>query len=119
MVTVGVISALLTYIRTERMAAPAEIASKGLAAVQRGNIVFFGLFMAHLVGPIAYFVYRGMLACSADNAQTSYLFLTVGIGVVFTILAALVFKMRGFIAFIALHVLYIVSFGWIMPRLWI
>jgi hypothetical protein len=54
-----------------------------------------------------------------DSAQTNYLLLAVGIGVVLTILSALVFKMRGFVEFTALHVLYIAGFGWMMPRLWV
>ncbi len=117
MVAVGFISALLTYVRSEKMALPSEIASKGLAAIQRGNVIFFGVFMPLLVGIIAFYVYRGMLARSPDSAQTTYLFLAIGIGIVFTILAAVVFKMRGFAEFTALHVFYIAGFGWIMPRL--
>jgi hypothetical protein len=118
MLAVGLISAVLTYTRTEKMASPADIASKGLAAIQKGNVIFFGLFMPILVGPISYYVYRSLLARSPDSAQTTYLFLAVGIGIVFTILAAVVFKLRGFVEFTALHVLYIAGFGWIMPRLW-
>ena len=118
MIALGLISALLTYIRTEKMALPADIATKGLAAVQRGNVIFFGLFVSILVGPIAYFVYRSLLARSPDSAQITYLFLAAGIGIVFTILAAAVFKMRGFVEFTALHVFYVVGFGWIMPKLW-
>lgn len=118
MVVIGLLSALLTYIRTEKMSSPTDIASKGLAAIQRGNLIFFGLFVPILVGPIAYYVYRSLLARSPDSAQTTYVLLAVGIGIVFTVLAAIVFKMRGFIEFTALHVLYIAGFGWIMPRLW-
>jgi hypothetical protein len=118
MVVVGLISAVLTYIRTEKMASPADIASKGLAAIQKGNVIFFGLFVPILVGPIAYYVYRSLLARSPDSAQTTYLFLAVGIGIVFTILAALVFKMKGFVEFTALHVFYVAGFGWVMPKLW-
>ena len=119
MVAVGFTSALLTYARAEKMSPLADIASKGLAVVQRGNLIFFGLFVPILVGPIAYYVYRNLLARSPDSAQATYLLLAVGIGVLFTVLAALVFKMRGFVEFTALHVLYIAGFGWIMPRLWI
>jgi hypothetical protein len=36
---------------------------------------------------------------------------------VFTVLAAIVFRMRGFAEFTALHVVYTVGFGWVMPRL--
>lgn len=117
MLAVGLISALLTYWRAEKMSPLADIASKGVAAVQKGNIIFFGVFMPLVVAPIAFFVYRGMLARSADTAQTTFLFLAVGIAVVFTILAALVFKMRGFVEFTALHVFYVAGFGWVMPKL--
>jgi hypothetical protein len=117
MIVVGLISALLTYLRTEKMAPPADLVSKGLAAVQRGNVIFFGLFMPLLVGPIAFFVYRNMLARSSGSAETTYLFLALGIALVFTVLAGLVFKMRGFVEFTALHVLYVAGFGWIMPKL--
>lgn len=118
MLAVGFISAVLTYVRTEKMALPADIASKGLAAVQKGNVIFFGLLMPVLVGPIAFYVYRNMLARSPDSVQTTYLFLAIVIAIVFTILAAVVFKMRGFVEFAALHVLYVAGFGWMMPRLW-
>jgi hypothetical protein len=118
MVVVGLISALLTYLRAEKMSPQADLLQKGLAAVQRGNLIFFGLFVPILVGPIAYYVYRNLLARSPDSAQTTYLLLAVGIGVLFTVLAVLVFKMRGFVELTLLHVLYIAGFGWIMPRLW-
>lgn len=117
MVAVGLISALLTYIRTEKMALPAGIASKGLAALQRGNVIFFGLFVPVLVGPLAFYIYRNMLVRSPDGAQTTYLLLAAGMAFVCTILAALVFKMRGFVEFTALHAFYVAGFGWIMPRL--
>ena len=117
MVAVGLISALLTYIRTEKMASPADIVSKGLTAVRQGNMIFFGLFMPILVGPIAYYVYRGLFARLPDSAQTIYLLLAGGIAIVFTILAALVFKMKGFVEFTALHVFYVAGFGWLMPKL--
>jgi hypothetical protein len=117
MLVIGFLSALLTYLRTERMASPAEIASKGLAAVQKGNVIFFGLFMPMLVGSIAFYVYRSMFFRASDAAQTTYLLLAAGIAIAFTILAAVVFKMRGFIEFTALHVLYMAGFGWVMPKL--
>jgi hypothetical protein len=48
-----------------------------------------------------------------------FLFLSVGVGIVLTILAAVVFKMRGFVEFTALHVVYIAALGWLMPMLWV
>lgn len=117
MVVIGLISALLTFIRSERMAPPAELAAKGLAAIQKGNLIFFGIFMPILVGSIAFFVYRGMLSRSPDTAQTTYLLLAAGIAIAFTILAAAIFRMRGFVEFTTLHILYAAGFGWIMPKL--
>ena len=118
MIVVGLISALLTYLRAEKMSPPADIASKGVAAVQKGNIIFFGVVMPLVVGIIAFFVYRGMLARSAGTAPTTFLFLAIGIAVVLSIMAALVFRMRGFVELSALHVLYVAGFGWIIPMLW-
>jgi hypothetical protein len=118
MVLVGLISALLTYLRAEKMSPLADIASKGVAAVQKGNIVFFGVVMPLMVGIIAFFVYRGMLARSAETAPNTFLFLSIGIAIVLTVLAAVVFRMRGFVELTALHVLYVAGFGWIIPMLW-
>ena len=119
MVAIGLISAVLTYVRAEKLAPPADLAAKGLDSVRKSTVIFYALFMPILVGPLAYFVYRGMLARSPDGASTSYLLLAVGIAVVFTILAAVVFKMRGFIELTALHVLYVAGFGWLVPMLWV
>jgi hypothetical protein len=118
-VAVGFISALLTYLRSENMALPSELASKGLAAIQKGNLIFYGVVMPLVVGPIAFYVYRAMLARSPDSAQTTFLFLAVGFAIVLTILAAVVFKMRGFFEMTALHIMYVAGFGWIVPMLWV
>jgi hypothetical protein len=118
MVVVGLISALLTYLRAEKMSPLADIASKGVTAVQKGNIIFFGVVMPLVVGIIAFFVYRGMLARSVETAPTTFLFLSIGIAIVLSILAAVVFRMRGFVELTALHVLYVAGFGWIIPMLW-
>ena len=119
MVIVGLISALFTYWRTEKMASPTDIASKGLAAVQKGNIIFYGFFMPVLVGLISYYVYRGIPARSPDTAQTIFVSLAIGIGIVLTVLSAVVFKMRGFLEMTTLHLLYIAGFGWFTPMLWV
>ena len=50
--------------------------------------------------------------------QTTFLYLAVGIGIVLTVLAAVVFKMRGFVEMTTLHILYIAGFGWVVPMLW-
>jgi len=118
-IAVGLISALLTYVRAGKMSPPADIASKGLASVQRGNIIFFGVCMPLLVGAISFLIYRGMLARSADTARTTFLFLALGSAVILSVLAAVVFKLRGFVEFTVLHILYVAGFGWILPSFWV
>jgi hypothetical protein len=113
---IGVISAVLTYWRAEHLSTPENIAAKGLAAIQRDTAVFYG-FMAVVVGVIAWFVYRAMFAQSPDSADSNFLLLAVGIGVVLTVLAAVVFKMRGFSELLILHIVYAAGFGWVLPRL--
>jgi hypothetical protein len=119
MVVLGVISEVLTYLRAEKMSPVSDIATKGLAAVQRGNLTFFGVFIPVLVGVCSFLAYRTLLARSPATAQTSYLLLAIGIGVALSIAAAVVFKMRGFVEFTVLHVIYIGGFGWLMPLLWV
>ena len=119
MVVLGVISAVLTYLRAEKMSPVSDIATKGLAAVQRGNLTFFGVFIPVLVGVCSFLAYRTLLARSPATAQTSYLLLAIGIGVALSIAAAVVFKMRGFVEFTVLHVIYIGGFGLVMPLLWV
>jgi hypothetical protein len=115
-VVIGLVSAALTYWRAENLSTPENIAAKGLAAIQRDTAVFYG-FMAVVVGVISWFVYRGMLAQSPDSAASNFLLLAVGIGVALTVLAAVVFKMRGFSELLFLHVVYAAGFGWVLPRL--
>jgi hypothetical protein len=45
------------------------------------------------------------------------LILVVVVAAVFTVIAAVVFKMRGFVELTALYVLYVAGFGRLMPRL--
>lgn len=118
-VIVGIVSALFTYFRSEKMASQTDLASKGLAAIQKGNIIFYGLFMPIVVGLISFYIYRGLLARNPETAQTIFLGLAVGLGIALTILAAMVFKMRGFFEMTALHVLYVASFGWLAPLFWV
>lgn len=119
MLIIGLVSALFTYFRSEKMASPTDIASRGLAAVQKGNVIFYGVFMPVLVGLISFYVYRGMLTRSPETAQTTFLYLAIGLGLVLTVLAAVVFKMRGFVEMTTLHLLYIAGFGWLTPMLWV
>jgi hypothetical protein len=114
---VGAISAVIAYLRAGSLASPADIASKGLAAARRSTVIFYGLFMPVLFGVIAYYVLRFMSARWPTTADTSILWLAIGIALVFTVMAAVVFRMRGFAEFTILHILYVISFGWLMPRL--
>lgn len=79
-------------------------------------MIFFGVVLPLVVSPIAFFVYRAMQARMPDSVGITYLLLAAGIAIAFTLLAAVVFKMRGFVEFTALHVFYVVGLGWIMPR---
>jgi len=119
MLALGVISAIITYIRADKMSPMADITAKGLTAVRHGNIIFFGAFIPLLFGPISYFIYRSSLTRSPDTAQTTFLLLAIGVAIVLTVLAAVVFKMRGFVEFLILHIIYTVGLGWLMPRLFV
>lgn len=113
----AVTSALITYFRAETMSPVNDITTKGLAAIQRGNILFFGVFMPLITGLISYRVWLNMQANYGVAAQTKYLLLAILLGVIFSIMAALVFKMRGFWEFLILHVIYVIGLGWVMPLL--
>jgi hypothetical protein len=73
--------------------------------------------MPVLVGIITFYVLRFMNARWPATAETSLLWLAIVIALLFTVMAAVVFKMRGFAELTALHVLYVGSFGWLLPRL--
>jgi hypothetical protein len=115
-IVIAAVGALLTYLRAESMATPADIAARGLTTVQRDAVLFYGLFLPVVVGVISWFVYKGMYGQSPDTAERNLLLLAIGIGIAFTVLAAIVFKMRGFSEFLILHIVYAAGFGWIMPR---
>jgi hypothetical protein len=116
-IVIAAAGALLTYWRSESMATPADIAARGLTTVQRDAVLFYGLFLPIVVGVISWFVYKGMYGQSPDTAARNLLLLAIGIGIAFTVLAAIVFKMRGFSEFLILHIVYAAGFGWMMPRL--
>lgn len=115
--TLGVLSAILTYFRAFAMSPTNDIATKGLTAIQRGNVLFFGLFIPLVTGWISYRVWISMQTKYGTLAQSKYLILAIIIGVIFSIMAAVVFKMRGFWEFFILHVIYVIGLGWMMPLL--
>jgi len=73
--------------------------------------------MPILVGVISFFVFRSIHTRWRGSADMSFLFLAIGIAVLFTVLAAVVFKMRGFYELTSLHIFYTAGFGWVMPML--
>jgi hypothetical protein len=109
------VSAVYTYFRAGVIASPDQIASNGLPAASRDTAVFYA-FVAILVGVIGFFVFRGMLNTSPDSAPRNFLFLAIGIGIVFEIMGAAVFKMRGLADLTLLHILHIAGYGWLLPR---
>ena len=111
-----VISAMLVYWRAETFGAPEDIAARGLSTVRREAVAFYGILPV-VFGVIAWFVYKYFINHWPKNADTNYFLLALGIGLGFTVLAALVFKGRGFTEFVALHIIYLAGFGWVMPRL--
>ena len=116
-VVIAVLSALLVAWRAESMANTDDLARRGVGPVRRDAVLFYGLFLPIVVGVITYYVYRWMDGRWPDSAQLYVLLLAVVIAVVFTVMAAVVFKMRGFAEFVALHILYVVGFGAVLPRL--
>lgn len=119
MVVLGVISAIVAYFRADKMSPLTDITTKGLEAVRRGNIVLYGAVLPLMFGPVSYFIYRSLLVRSPDSAQSTFLLLAIGVAFVLTVLAAVVFKMRGFVEFLFLHILYTAGLGWLMPRLFV
>lgn len=114
---VAAISAVLVYWRAENFAKPEELAQKGLAAYRQQQVTFYGLFMPIAVGVISFYVFRALENRAPDSAEQTLLLLAIGIAIVFTVMAAVVFKMRAFYELTFLHVVYTAGFGWIMPLL--
>ena len=114
-IVIAVVSALLVYWRAEHFGAVDDIAERGLSTVRREAVLFYGV-LPLFFGGIAWFAYKYMYNQSPENAATNFLLLALAIGVVFTVMAAVVFKMRGFSEFVALHILYAAGFGWVLPR---
>jgi hypothetical protein len=117
MIGIGLVSGLFGYWRAQSFSSPDELATKALSTIRRDRLIFYGLFMPVLVGIISYFVYNWMKARWSGSGESAFLVLAIATALVLTVLAAVVFRMRGFAEFTALHVLYTVGFGWIMPRL--
>jgi len=76
---VTILSALYAAFRAPALSTPEEIAPKGLAARRRELGIFYAM-VPIVVGLIAFFVYRGMLARSPETAQGTFLLIAIGIG---------------------------------------
>jgi hypothetical protein len=112
---VALVSGVYAYLRAASLASPQTIAEKGLAAARRDNAVFYTI-VSVVTGVIGTIVFRGMLRSAPEAADGRFLLLAIGIGVVFEIMAAIVFRMRGIVDFTVLHLLHIAGYGWILPR---
>jgi hypothetical protein len=115
-IVIAIASAALIYWRADHFGAPEDIAQRGLSTVRREAVLFYGV-LPLVFGGIAWFVYKYMVDHSPENADTNYLLLALAIGIGFTVLAAVVYKGRGFSEFVTLHIIYLAGFGWVMPRL--
>lgn len=113
--TIALISAILVYVRSGYMASSDQLKKQGLAAVQRESVIFYGVFMPLVTGFFALKTYHSFLAKYGSGANWNYLLLAASMAIGFTVLAALVFKGRGFVEFTVLHIVYAAGFGWIMP----
>ncbi len=116
-VVIAALSALLVAWRAESMAQESDLQNRGLGPVRRDAVLFYGIALPIVVGVITYYVYRWMNGRWPDDAQTYILLLAVLIAVIFTGMAAVVFKMRGLVEFVILHILYVIGFGAVLPRL--
>lgn len=116
-VAVGLISAVITYIRAPYLSSPGEVGERSLASLRKGHLAFYGAMLPLVVGAISFFVYRAMLTRWPETAQTTFLWLAVGLAVVMTIGVVIVFKWKGVVEMTALHALYVAGFGWAMPML--
>lgn len=117
MLTVSIISVAIAHLRIAYMTAPDVLASQGLSSVKKQGYIFYGIFLPAVVGLISLYAFRYLEAHRPAGALTAYHVLAIGLGLLLTISAAVVFKMRGFTEFLVLHILYITLFGWIMPLL--
>jgi hypothetical protein len=103
MLGIGLVSGLLTYWRAPSLATPDALVAKGLAIIRRERVTFYGLFLPVLVGTIAYFVYCWMSARWPSPGDHAFWVLALVVALGFTLLAALVFRLRGFVEMTALH----------------
>jgi hypothetical protein len=113
----GIVSGFLAYLRASVLASPADLEAKGLQAVRKQTTIFYAVYVPILAGVIAYFLYRFVSTRWPATAESTFLIIVIAIAVIFEIMAAIVFKMKGLVEFTILHILYAFSLGWLMPRL--
>lgn len=116
MVIIGLVSGTLAYLRAENISSPVDIQNKGLELVRLERVGLYGLFLPVLVGIISFFTYRAVAERWPNSADITFLFLAIAVAILLTVLAAMFFRMQGFVEVTFLHILYVVGFGWLMPK---
>jgi hypothetical protein len=111
---VAALTGVLVYRRSERMSSSTDPA-KGSEA-KRAETTRFFVVVTILIGVVSFFVYRWFLGRFPETAELAFLELAIGIGVLLTVLALFFFR-KAFVEMTVLHVLNVLAFGWIMPKL--
>lgn len=116
-VVVAILSGGFAVLTTGKVAAPSDLASKGLAAMRTQNAIFYGVFMPAVVGLLAYFAFRWVSTRWPETATTSFLILTAVLLVILTAGWVAMFKGRALVEITVIHLIYAAGFGWLMPIL--
>ncbi len=117
-VPITLLSVGLVVWRAEAVAGPAEVAAKGLAAV-RSSLAGGWLIAGLIFGLMAMLVYRWMLGRWAADAPKLYLELAAGLIVALSVLAVVtlpMLKRHCEVEYIALHLLWGLGYGWLIPQ---
>jgi hypothetical protein len=113
-ILVAAVTGALVYWRSEQMSSSTDPA-KGFEA-KRAETTRFFVLVTIFVGAVSSFVYRWFLGRFPETADLAFLELAIAFGVLLTVLA-LLFLRKAFVEMAALHVLNVLAFGWILPRL--
>jgi hypothetical protein len=116
---VGLLSAVLAAWRIEQLADPVQLGKRGVDAM-RGSLPGSYLGSAMVFAFMAKGVHSWMAIRWPAGHDQYFLLLAVGIAVALTVLAAVALPMmhrRGLAEFTAMHVFYVVGFGWLLPLL--
>ncbi len=110
-------SSFLSYFRAENLAIPSDIAIKGFENARRDLVIFYGFTIPVVVGFSSYYIYKHMFTKNSQTAPMTFLLLAAGIGIILTMFAGLVFGTRSFYELTGLHVICVVLYGWLMPKI--